>query len=43
MKTLRKNKEKKTVKGFRILKTKELLQTKGGDTAPITQKDIEIH
>jgi|GEM_PF-3088318 len=43
MKTLRKKQEKKTVKGFSILKTKELLQIRGGDTAPITQRDGEIH
>jgi hypothetical protein len=30
MKTLRKRKEKKTVKGFRTLKVKELMQIKGG-------------
>jgi len=30
MKTLRKGKEKKALKGFRIIKTKELLQIRGG-------------
>ena len=36
MKTLKKGKEKKEIKGFKILKTKELMQIRGGDT---TQKD----
>jgi hypothetical protein len=30
MKTIRKTKEKKTLKGFRTLRTKELLQLRGG-------------
>ena len=41
MKTLGKRKEKKVVKGFGILKVKELLQIRGGDGTP-TQKDKEI-
>lgn len=41
MKTLRKRKEKKLVKGFGILKVKELLQIRGGDGTP-TQKDNDF-
>ena len=41
MKTLRKRKEKKIVKGFRILKVKELLQIRGGDGDP-TQIDNDF-
>ena len=41
MKTLKKRKVKKVVKGFRILKVKELLQIRGGEGTPTT-KDNEI-
>ncbi|NVO09994.1 MAG: ComC/BlpC family leader-containing pheromone/bacteriocin [Bacteroidales bacterium] len=41
MKTLKKEREKKEMKGFKTLKTKELLQIMGGDGT--TQKDGEIH
>jgi len=30
MKTLKKNEKKKAIKGFRILKAKELMQIRGG-------------
>ena len=42
MKTLKKRNEKKLVKGFTILKTKELLQIRGGDGEPIDKdKDFD--
>jgi len=42
MKTLRKRKEKKLVKGFGILKAKELLNIRGGDEGAPTDRDKEI-
>jgi len=43
MKTLRKRKEKKLVKGFGILKVKELLKIRGGDEGVPTDRDKEIN
>ena len=41
MKTLRKRREKKLVKGFGILKVNELLNIRGGEGTP-TQKDKDF-
>jgi hypothetical protein len=41
MKTLKKRREKKAVKGFRTLKANELVQIRGGDGEP-TLKDIVL-
>jgi hypothetical protein len=41
MKTLKKMKQKKSVKGFNAIKVKELMQIKGGD-GDATQKDHDF-
>ncbi len=42
MKTLKEKKVKKLVKGFNILKSKELLQIRGGDDGDPTQRDSDF-
>jgi bacteriocin-like protein len=40
MKTLRKGKEKKALKGFKIINANNLQQIKGGEGAPITRDSV---
>ncbi|NVO10427.1 MAG: bacteriocin [Bacteroidales bacterium] len=42
MKTIGKTKEKSAIQGFTTLNAKELMQIRGGDNAPITQKDHDF-